>query len=208
MPRVYKEDSLSKNSQNKTLQYTKLTGHVIFNFNNNMSTAALFWMLKEPMIPHDTLACCLTYLHRNFRQVWSSLSAIFLHNANFVFRLKTKCLRQRKCKQWWIRFCSVHSFVQHVHNWYVPNTWCSFNPLFRRQLSVYHKSQGGFCCHKTQHVLSSMKALCERWNIKISEDKSHGSHLSQMSTSRDPSYSEMLKQSICKWFEIYRCKLR
>jgi hypothetical protein len=30
-----------------TLQYMRLTGHVTLNFNNNMSTAAVFWILKS-----------------------------------------------------------------------------------------------------------------------------------------------------------------
>jgi hypothetical protein len=56
----------------------------------------------------------------------------------------------------------------------------------------------GFIVGKLQRGLSSMEALCERWNIKINEDKTQGIYFSQSSTACVSSYTEWKRHSICK----------
>jgi hypothetical protein len=59
--------------QSTTLQYMRLTKHVTLNFNNNMSTAAVFFDIEKPLILHGKLACYIIYLNCNFQPVRSSL---------------------------------------------------------------------------------------------------------------------------------------
>jgi hypothetical protein len=42
------------------------------------------WTSKKSLIPHGTLACCISYLNWNFRHISSSLLVLFFHNANSV----------------------------------------------------------------------------------------------------------------------------
>jgi hypothetical protein len=51
------------------LQCMRLTDHVILNFNNNMSTAAVLLILKKSWIQHGTQACYINYLNYNFLSV-------------------------------------------------------------------------------------------------------------------------------------------
>jgi hypothetical protein len=69
-----------------TLQFMRLTDHVTLNFNNNMSTDAVFLDIERPLITYGTLACYIRYLNWTFRPVWSSSLATFFHNANSVLR--------------------------------------------------------------------------------------------------------------------------
>jgi hypothetical protein len=51
-----------------TLQLMRLTDHVTLNFNNKMSTVAVFLDMEKPLIPHGTQACYISYQNLNFRQ--------------------------------------------------------------------------------------------------------------------------------------------
>jgi hypothetical protein len=53
----------------------------------------------------------------------------------------------------------------------------------------------GFIVRKLQRGLSSMEAWCERWNIKINEDKTRGIYFSR---SRRPPHTAWEKHPICK----------
>jgi hypothetical protein len=60
-----------------------------------------------------------------------------------------------------------------------PNTWCSLGPLCRRHLSTYATDRKeGFIVRKLQRGLSPMETWCERWNIKINEEKTQGVYFS------------------------------
>jgi hypothetical protein len=45
-----------------TLQCMRLTDHVTLNFNNNMSTAAVFLDMEKHLIQHGTMACYISCL--------------------------------------------------------------------------------------------------------------------------------------------------
>jgi hypothetical protein len=53
----------------KTLKCMRLTDHVTLNFNNKMSTSAVFWTSKKPLIPHGTPACYTNYPNWNFQSI-------------------------------------------------------------------------------------------------------------------------------------------
>jgi hypothetical protein len=52
-----------------TLQCLRLTDHLTLNFNNEISTAAVFLHIEKAMILHGTLACYASYLNWNCRLV-------------------------------------------------------------------------------------------------------------------------------------------
>jgi hypothetical protein len=52
-----------------TLQCMRLMHHVTLNFNNTVSTAAVFLDVKKPLIQHGILACYINYLNWNFQPV-------------------------------------------------------------------------------------------------------------------------------------------
>jgi hypothetical protein len=49
-----------------TLQCMRLTDHVTLNFNNKLSTAAVFLHIEKALIPHGTPACYTSYPNWNF----------------------------------------------------------------------------------------------------------------------------------------------
>jgi hypothetical protein len=52
-----------------TLQCMRLTDHMTPNFNNNLSTVAVFLDIEKPLTLHGTLACYINSLKWNFRPV-------------------------------------------------------------------------------------------------------------------------------------------
>jgi hypothetical protein len=61
-----------------------------------------------------------------------------------------------------------------------PNTWCSPFPLFQTTSLYATDRKEGFTIRKFQRGLSSMETCCDRWNIKINEDKTHGVSFSSL----------------------------
>jgi hypothetical protein len=49
-----------------TLQCMRLADHMTLNFNNNMSTAAVFLDIEKALTLHGNLACSTSYLNYNF----------------------------------------------------------------------------------------------------------------------------------------------
>jgi hypothetical protein len=52
-----------------TLQCMRLADHVTLNFNNKMSTAAVFFDIEKALTLLGTLACCASYLNWNVRLI-------------------------------------------------------------------------------------------------------------------------------------------
>jgi hypothetical protein len=65
-------------------------------------------------------------------------------------------------------------FTMHIND-APPNRRSPFNPLCRRHLSICKE---GFIFRKLQRGLSLMEAWCERWNIKLNEDKTQAIYFS------------------------------
>jgi hypothetical protein len=70
-------------------------------------------------------------------------------------------------------FGPVPNTFQYVYKWCSPNTWCSDDTCLYAT-----DCKDGFVVRKLQRGLSSMETWCERWNIKINEDKSRGIYFS------------------------------
>jgi hypothetical protein len=62
-----------------------------------------------------------------------------------------------------------------LYNLYIndtpPNYRCKYSSFCGWRLSICDRTQGGLCFEKRPTWLNSMLAWCERWNIKINEDK-------------------------------------
>jgi hypothetical protein len=80
MLKIFSRHTESKNSlnasqfgfranHNMTLQCMRLTDHITLNFNNKISTAAVFWILKRPLKLYGTQDCYIHYLQWNFRPI-------------------------------------------------------------------------------------------------------------------------------------------
>jgi hypothetical protein len=129
-----------------TLQLLRLTDHVTLNFNNAMSTAAVFLTLKKPLIPHGTQACYISYQNLNSRPDWYSWLALFSQNKNLEFWLKAKCPRQEKCKQGCHKVRSYPLLCIIFMLMIPPNSRSLFSPLCRWHLSICDRSQRGLHC--------------------------------------------------------------
>jgi hypothetical protein len=78
------------------------------------------------------------------------------------------------------RFCPVPYFEQHIYISDAPQTPGVYLALFADDTCLYATDRKeGFVVRNLQRGLSSMEISCERWNIKINEEKSQGIYYSR-----------------------------
>jgi hypothetical protein len=92
-----------------------------------------------------------------------------------------------RCKQAGVPQGSV--LLPTLYNLYIndnPQTIGVNLALFAEDTCLYAtESKDGYVLRKVQHGLNSMSACCERWNIKISEDKTQSIYFSYQSRPPD-----------------------
>jgi hypothetical protein len=156
-----------------TLQCRRLADHVTLHFNNNMSIAAVFLDIEKAFDTtwHPGLLYKLAKLHSNNL---IKLISSFLSQRKFRVSVEGE-LSTPRYMQAGVPQVSVLSPT--LYNLYIndtPQTPGVYLALFVDDtfLRVYVTDRKeGYVLRKTQHGLNCMSAWCERWNIKVNEEK-------------------------------------
>jgi hypothetical protein len=149
-----------------TLQCMRLTDHVTLNFNNKLSTAAVFLDIKKAFDTtwHTGLLYKLSKLEFSINLI--KLVSSFLSRRKFRVsvegEMSTPLVIQAGVPQG-----SVLSPT--LYNMYIndaPQTHGVYLALFSDETCLYAMDRKeGFVVRKLQRGLSSMEAWCEHWNI-------------------------------------------
>jgi hypothetical protein len=120
-----------------TLQCMRLTDHVTLNFNNKMSTAAVFLVIEEAFDTtwHSGLLYKLSKLEFSTNLI--KLISFFFSQLKFSVSVEGEIYTPKKM-QAGVPQVSVLSptLFRYVYIRYPPNIWVSSSPLCRRHLSV------------------------------------------------------------------------
>jgi hypothetical protein len=162
-----------------TLQCMRLAGHVTLNFNNKMSTATVFLDIEKTFDTtwHPGLLYKLSKLKFSINLI--KLISSFLSQRKFRVSVEGEMSTPR-CMQAGVPQGSVLSPI--LYNLYINDTPQASNvnlALFADDTCLYATDRKeGYVLRKIQRGLDSMAAWCERWNIKINEDKTRGIYFS------------------------------
>jgi hypothetical protein len=157
---------------NTTLQYMRLTDHVTLNLKNNMFTASVFLHIEKAFNTtwHTGLLCKLSKLE--FSNSLIKLISSFLSQRKFSVSVEGEMSAPREMR---VEVPQGSILSPTLYNIYMndsPQTPGVYLALFADDTCLYATDrEEGFVVRKLQRGLSSMKTWCERWNIKINEDK-------------------------------------
>jgi hypothetical protein len=163
-----------------TLQCMRLTNHVTLNFNNNMSTPAVFLDIQK--VFYTTWHSGLLHKLSKFEFSSSLMKLIisFLSLRQLNNSVEGEMSEPRKMRA---GVSQVSALFRTLYNVYMNNTSqtpCVYLALFVDDTCLYATDRKeGFVCRNIQRCLSSMETWCEPWNIKISEDKTRGIYFSR-----------------------------
>ncbi|PNF42024.1 hypothetical protein B7P43_G12302 [Cryptotermes secundus] len=166
--------------QSTTLQCMRLADHVTLNFNNKMSTAAVFLDIEKAFDTtwHSGFLCKLSNLE--FSNSLTKLIGSFLSKRKFRVSVEGEMSTPREM-QAGVPQGSVLPLT--LFNLYIndaPQTHGVNLALFADDTCLYATDRKeGFIVRKLQRGLSSMETWCERWNKKINEDKTQGIYFSR-----------------------------
>jgi hypothetical protein len=133
--------------QSTTLQCMRLTDHVTLNFNNKMSTAAVFFDIEKAF--DTTWHSGLLYKLSKFEFSTNLIKLLgsFLSQRNFRVSVEGETSTARVMQAGVPQGSVLSPTLSNMYINYDPsNTLCSFSLLFIRHLPVCDRSQGGFCC--------------------------------------------------------------
>jgi hypothetical protein len=148
----------------------RLTDHITLNFNNEMSTAAVFLDEKS----FDTL------LHPGLLYKLSTMEfSTSLSQRKFRVLVESKMPTPRD-----IKAGVPQGFVMSptLYNLYINDTLQTIGvnlALFADDTSLHvTERKEGYVPRKLQHVPNSMVAWCKHWSIKINEEKTRAVYFS------------------------------
>jgi hypothetical protein len=162
-----------------TLQLIRLTDHVTLNFNNKMSTAAVFLDIENAF----DITCHSGLLYKLSKFEFST--RLFQLVSSFLSEWKSKVSVEGEIStpremQAGVPQRSILSPT--LYNIYVndpPHTQIVHLALFADDTCLYATDRKkGFFVRKLQRALSTMEVWCERWNMKINEGKTQGINFS------------------------------
>jgi hypothetical protein len=148
------------------LQCMRLTDHVTLNFNNKMSTTAVLLDIEKAF---DTTRHPGLLYKLEFPTSLIKLISSFLSQQKFRDSVEGEISMPRERQAGVPQGSVLSPTLYNLHINYTPQ-------------------KEGFTVRKLQRGLSSMEAWCERWNIKINEDKTQGIYFSH---SRRPPVSHL-----------------
>jgi hypothetical protein len=158
-----------------TLQFMRLTDHVTLNFNNKMSTAAVFLDIEKAfdITWHHGLLYKLSKLEFSTNLI--KLLGSFLSQTKFRVSVEGDMSTPRVMQA----VVPQGSVLSHtLFNMYINDasqTRGVHLALFADDTCLYPADRKeGFIVRKFQRGLSSIETWCERWNMKINEDKNRG----------------------------------
>jgi hypothetical protein len=166
-----------------TLQCMWLMDHVALNFNNNISTAAVFLDIKKAFdtIWHPGLLYKLSELEFSTNLI--KLISSFLLQRTFRVSVAGEMSMPREMQAWVPQGSILSSILYSMYINDAPQTPGVYLALFADDTCLYAKEcKEGYGLRKLQHGLSSMEMWCECWNIKINEEKTRAIYFSHRLT--------------------------
>jgi hypothetical protein len=161
-----------------TLQCMRLTDHVTLNFNNKLSTAAVFLDIEKDFDTTWHPGLLYKLIKLNFSVTTVKLIGSFLSNRKFKVSVEGEMSKPREI-QAGVPQSSVLSPI--LYNLYIndaPQTTGTQLGLFADDTCIYApERKEGFTIRKLQRGLIAMEEWCERWNIK-KKDKTQAIYFS------------------------------
>jgi hypothetical protein len=158
----------------------RLTDHVILNFNNKISTAAVFLDIEKPSDTtwHHDLLYKLSKLEFSANII--KLLGSFLSQRKFRVSVEGEMSTPREMQAVVPQGSVFSPTLFNLYNNDAPQTRVVHLALFADDTCSYATDcKEGFIVRNLQRGLSSMETWCERWNIKINEDKTRGIYFSR-----------------------------
>jgi hypothetical protein len=167
-------------SHSTTLQGMRLTDHINLNFNNNMSTAAVFLDIEKAF--HTTWHLGLLRKLSKLKVPVNLIRIIESHLSNRKFKvsvedeLSTPREIQAGVPQGSVLAPTLYSL--YIND--TPQTSGVHLALFADDTCTYAADRKeSYVLRKLQRGLNAMEAWCERWNIKIKKDKTRAVYFSR-----------------------------
>jgi hypothetical protein len=158
----------------------RLADHVTLNFNNNMSTAAVFLDIEKAFDTAWQLGLLYKLFKFNFPTNIITFISSFLSQRKFRVSVEGEMSTPRYM-QAGVPQGSVLSPT--LYNLYINDTphISSANLALFADDTCLHTTgrKKGYVLRKIQRGLDTMAAWCERWNIKINEDKTRAIYFSR-----------------------------
>jgi hypothetical protein len=162
-----------------TLQRLKFTDHMIPNFNNNISTAAVFLDIEKAFDTtwHTGLLYELSQLH--FSSSLIKLISSFLYNRKFRVTIEGELPVPRDIEAGILQVSVLFRTLYSLYINDTPQTPEVYVALFADDTCIYTTDRKeGYVLRQLQRGLTSVESCCERWNIKINEDKTQAIYVS------------------------------
>jgi hypothetical protein len=163
-----------------TLQCMRLTDHVTLNFNNNISTAAVFLDIEKAFDTtwHPGLLNKLSKL--DFSAAIIKLISSFLSNRKFRVSIEGEMSTPREIQAGVPQGSVLSPTLYSIYINNAPQSPGVRLALFADDTCIYTTDRKeGYVLRKLQRGLTSVGSWCEQWNIRINEDKTQAIYFSR-----------------------------
>jgi hypothetical protein len=150
----------------------RLADHITLNFNNNMSTVAVFLDIEKAFDTtwHPGLLYKLSKLH--FPATLIRIIKSYLSNRKFKVSVESELSTSREIQAGVSQGSVLAPILYSLYINDTPKTSGVHLALFADDTCIYATDRKeSYVLRNLQGGLNAMEAWCERWNIKINEDK-------------------------------------
>jgi retron-type reverse transcriptase len=158
----------------------RLTDHIILNFKNNMSTAAVFLDIEKAFDTtwHTGLLYKLAKL--KFPLYLIKLINSYLINRKFRFSMEGEISTPRTMQAGVPQGSVLAPLLYNLYINDIPRTLGVHFGLFADDTCIYATDRNErYVIRKLQRGLNVIEIWCEHWNIKINEDKTRAVYFSK-----------------------------
>jgi hypothetical protein len=160
----------------------RLMDHVTLNF-NNLSMAAVFLDIEKAFDTTWHPGLLYKLLKLNFSVSTVKLISSFLSNRKFKVSVEGEMSTPREIQAGVPHGSVLSLMLYNVYRNDAPQTPGTQLALFANDTCMYATDRKeGFTIRKLQHDLTAMEEWCERWIIKINEDKTQAIYFSHSNT--------------------------
>jgi hypothetical protein len=165
---------------NTTMRCMRLMDHITMNFNNNMSTAAVFLDIEKAFVTtwHPGLLYKISKLQ--FPANLTKLINSFLTNRTFRVSVEGELSTPREIQAGVPQGSVLAPTLYSLYINDTPRTPGVHLALFADDTCIYATDRKeSYVLRKLQRGLNEMEEWCENWNIKINEDKTRAVYFSK-----------------------------
>jgi hypothetical protein len=162
-----------------TLQCMRVTDHVTLNFNNNLSTAAVFLDIEKAfdMTWHLGLLYKLSKLEFSINLI--KLISSFLSQRKFRVSVEGEMSSPREMRAGVPQRSILSPTLYNIYINDTPQTPGVYLALFADDTCLFAtERKERYVLRKLQRGLDAIEMWCEHWNIKINEDKTQAIYFS------------------------------